>query len=400
VLDDFPQHLMKKHFPVSIGFMFIVIIAYGQKEVEEESVPIVLKEDSTAVLEMDLKKIRFTPFVAPSVSPEVGLMLVGGGLISFKLDRSDQLLQPSSIPFSFGYSSNGSANFNFRPSIFFKNDKNRLSGDIWMKDMPDNYWGVGYEAGSNPSKPDSTTSYRRNWWQIYLKYVHQFKKDFFAGVLFDLNRTVATSMSEEMAMDPIVLENGSEVRNWSVGLLFQYDTRDMTVNAYEGLFLELSSNFYRSEGFEKPVYQILVLDYRQYKRLVRPGRTLAWQVKTRVGNRNVPWPEMSQLGTPFDLRGYRWGRFRDKNMLFGIAEYRHMFMRKKPRKDGNMMSRFGLVTWLAAGSIGDTYAAMTRWLPNGGVGIRFEIQKRMNARLDFGIGEDTSAIYLSFNEAF
>ena len=28
-----------------------------------------------------------------------------------------------------------------------------------MKDMPDNYWGVGYDAARNPSKPDSTTEY-------------------------------------------------------------------------------------------------------------------------------------------------------------------------------------------------------------------------------------------------
>ncbi len=393
------DHMRKRIFFI-LSIIILSTQLFAQKEKEEDNVPILLKDDSTALIEMDLKKIRFSPFIAPSVSPEVGFMLVGGGLVSFKTDRSDRLLQPSSVPFSFGYSSNGSANFNFRPAIFFKNDKNRISGDIWMKDMPDNYWGVGYDAGKNPSKPDSTTSYNRNWWQVYMKYVHQFRNDFFAGVLFDYNRTVATNLSNEMALDPNVINNGHFIRNWSLGLLLQYDSRDVTVNAYEGLFLEFSSNFYRSEGFKKPNYQIVVLDYRQYKSLGRPGRTLAWQAKTRIGNGNVPWPEMSQIGTPFDLRGYRWGRYRDKSMLFGIAEYRHMFMRKTARKDGSMMSRFGFVTWLATGSIGDTFGDMTNWLPNGGVGLRFEIQKRMNARLDFGIGDDSTAFYVSFNEAF
>lgn len=382
------------------GIILISHSIFAQKEKEEDNVPIILKEDSTAIVDMDLKKIRFTPFLAPSLSPEVGIMLVGGGLISFKLDRTDRFLQPSSIPFSFGYSSNGSSNFNFRPTLFFKNDKNRVSGDIWMKDMPDNYWGVGYDAAKNPSKPDSTTSYRRNWWQIYLKYVHQFKDNIFAGLLFDYNRTKATNLSNEMALDPNVINDQTDIRNWSVGLLFQYDSRDVTINAYEGVFFEFSSNFYRSEGFEKPNYQIVVFDYRQYQQIVRPGRTLAWQIKTRIGRDNVPWPEMSQLGTPFDLRGYRWGRYRDKTMLFGIAEYRHMFMRKTPRKDGSMMSKFGFVTWLGTGSIGDAFIDMVNWLPNAGVGLRFEIQERMNARFDFGIGNDTSAFYISFNEAF
>jgi len=266
--------------------------------------------------------------------------------------------------------------------------------------MPDNYWGVGYDAAKNPSKPDSTTSYRRNWWQLYLKYSYQFRKHLFAGVLFDYNRTSATNLSAEMAQDPNVVNDGKLIRNWSLGLLFQYDSRDITINAYEGVFFELSSNFYRSEAFKKPNYQIMVMDYRQYEQIGRPGRTLAWQIKTRIGNGNVPWSEMSQIGTPFDLRGYRWGRYRDKNMLFGIVEYRHMFMRKTARKDGSMMSRFGFVTWLAGGSIADTYKDMTNWLPNGGLGLRFEIQKRMNARLDYGIGNDTNAFYISFNEAF
>jgi hypothetical protein len=34
------------------------------------------------------------------------------------------------------------------------------------------------------------------------------------------------------------------------------------------------------------------------------------------------------------------------------------------------------------------------------VGMRFEIQKRMNARFDYGFGNDTSAFYMSFNESF
>ncbi len=392
---------MNKTILLVFGLLFLSNLVFAQREDEnEENMPLIYKKDSSVVGEVDLKNLRITPFIAPSVSPEVGVMLVGGGLISFKLDKKSKVLQRSSIPFSFGFSTNGSSNFNVRPSLFFKNDKNRLSGDLWMKDMPDNYWGVGYDAARNPSKPDSTTSYKRNWWQVYLKYSHKFAKHIYAGVLFDYNQTKATELNPEMQNDQFVRQFGTFIRNWSVGLLFQYDSRDLTINAYNGVFFEVSSNFYSSEAFKKPTYQILIIDYRQYETIGRPGRTLAWQIKTRIANDGVPWTEMSQLGTPFDLRGYRWGRYRDKDMLFGILEYRHMFMRKTPRKDGNMMSRFGFVTWLAAGTVANNFTEMTNWLPNAGIGMRIEIQKRMNARLDFGIGDDTTAFYISFNEAF
>ncbi|NJN28006.1 MAG: BamA/TamA family outer membrane protein [Cyclobacteriaceae bacterium] len=367
---------------------------------KEEKMPVIQKKDSSAVGVMELNRLRFTPFLAPSVSPEIGLMLVGGGLVSFKLDRHNKLVQPSSVPFSIGYSTNGSANINFRPSLFFKNDKNRVIGDIWMKDMPDNYWGVGYEAGKAPSQPDSTTSYRRNWWQVYLKHSHQFRRHLFGGLVFDYNQTIASSMSPSMLLDESVQKYGSYIRNWSIGLLLQYDSRDLTINAYDGVFVELSSNFYRAEAFSKPYFQTFMIDYRQYEQVRRPGRTLAWQIKTRMAHDDVPWSEMSQLGSPFDFRGYFMGRYRDKNLLLGVVEYRHMFMRQKPAKNGNMMSRFGMTSWLASGSVASSLSEMNHWLPNAGLGIRFEVQERMNARIDYGFGNDSSALYISFNEAF
>ncbi len=387
--------------------LFVWVITHSdllfaqEKPVTADSVSNILVTDSTKIEQKKQKRFHITPFLAPSISPEVGIMLTGGGLISFSMNKSDNNeQQPSTLPFSFGYSSNGSSYLNLRPTLFFKEDKNRLTGDIWLKDMPDNYWGVGYEAAREPSQPDSTTSYHRNWIQVNLKFSHRFGKKIFAGLIFDFNQTEASDLNPVMKMDPAVVNYGTFIRNWSTGLLFQYDTRDFTVNAYKGLFLEASTNMYISEAFTKPTYQIVVLDYRQYHQIKRPGSTLAWQVKTRIGNQNVPWTELSPLGTPFDLRGYLWGRYRDKISLFGITEYRHMFMRKTPRKDGDMMSRFGFVTWLATGTLADSFTEMKHWLPNGGVGLRFEIQKRMNARFDYGIGQDSAAFYISFNEAF
>jgi hypothetical protein len=184
---------MKKRLFLILSFACLANFLLAQRE-EEESLPFIYKKDSSIVGEMDLKNLRFTPFVAPSVSPEVGLMLVGGGLVSFKFDRKSKILQPSSIPFSFGYSSNGSSNFNVKPSLFFKNDKNRIIGDIGMKNMPDNYWGVGYEKARKPSDPDSTTSYTRNWWQVNVKYSHQFKNIFSGGYFLTTTRPKQLSL--------------------------------------------------------------------------------------------------------------------------------------------------------------------------------------------------------------
>ncbi len=249
--------------------------AQDKEKDELEKMPYIQKKDSSYVGQLDLGRIKFFPFIAPSVGPEIGLMLNLGGLISFRTDRNDPDLQRSSLPFSLGYSTTKVFNLNLRPVVFFKNDKNRIAGDIWMKNMPDNYWGVGFDKAREPEKPDSTTKYQRVWWQVFLKLTHRFGKNFYAGFLIDFNQTNASSLNATMKEDPNVIADGTNIQNVSIGLLAQYDTRDFMVNAYKGIFMELSSNIYSKAFLGKSNYQIIILDYRQYKTIKRPGMTLA-----------------------------------------------------------------------------------------------------------------------------
>jgi hypothetical protein len=106
------------------------------------------------------------------------------------------------------------------------------------------------------------------------------------------------------------------------------------------------------------------------------------------------------LGSPFDLRGYRWGRYRQKAIAYGIAEYRFNFS-AGPKSDGAVeLSRHGLVGWLGAGTLGDSLASLEGILPNIGVGYRFAVQGRLNARFDIGVGRQSQALYFNFTEAF
>lgn len=341
-----------------------------------------------------------TPFAAPSYSPETSLMLTAGGLFTFKINKDDKFLSRSSIPFSVGYSINGSLNTSVRANIYGLQDKLRISAEWWHKDMPDNYWGVGYEKGTYTPLSDSTTGYDRNWLQLKFKIVYMVLKDFYIGVNYDYNRTKASNINPVMAVDSNYLLNGPEIHNSGFGLVLRYDTRDMPENAYEGILLELAGTMYGKHLYGENEFQALELDYRQYQKIVREGSTLAWQIKSRYSHGDVPWTDLAMVGTPFDLRGYRWGRYRDYSSLFMIAEYRYMFGRKKPNGRGEMCGPFGFVVWGGTGSVAQNYGDFSNWLPNAGVGIRIELVKRMNLRIDYGIGKDTNAFYFSFNEAF
>jgi hypothetical protein len=348
------------------------------------------------------KNFRILPFVAPAYSPELGLIFSAGGLMTFKTDGDSEHLQRSCIPLSVGVSTNGAVKSSAKISTFWFEDRFRANADIWLKSMPDHYYGVGYRAGRYTPKGPETTAYDRFWWQINPRFLFRVNTNLYTGLNLDLNQTRAGDISAGMAADPAYLRYGPDNFNGGAGIILQYDSRDVTVNAFSGLYLCGTTTFYGGYLGGRNTYQIMELDYRQYMPVGRTGRRLTWQVRTRTGVGKVPWGELSQLGTPFDLRGYTWGQYRDRTMIYALLEYRHQFQRSRatPNAFGKHESRHGAVAWIGLGSIGEDPGDLEYWLPNAGMGYRFEVQPRMNLRIDVGFGLDAVGFYIDFNEAF
>jgi len=346
----------------------------------------------------DSGKFKITPLLAPAYNPEMQFLIAGGFLLSWKVGSPKQklLIQRSTLSATVSFSTTGAINVSTVLTSFWAEDRLRILLDLAMKDMPDNYWGVGYDAGLDPGSGDATTEYHRRWFKFNPRVLwHQSGRVFF-GATLDLNNTHASSVSPTMAADPYYQRYGPDNQNAGVGFVIQYDSRDVAVNAWEGLYLGLTSTFYGHFLGGDNKYQTYLLDYRQYRQLGRKGRTLAWQVKSRIGGHDVPWPELSLLGTGYDLRGYVEGRFRDRTTLLGLVEYRYMFL----RDNGARLSRWGWVGWAGGGTLGTDLRSLTGFLPNAGLGLRFELQPRANVRADVGFGHNSHGIYFNFTEAF
>jgi outer membrane protein assembly factor BamA len=360
---------------------------------------ILYNSDSMRSAKVELGGIKFTPFVGPSVAPETGFMLSFGGLLTFTFQRRNPILQRSSLPISLGYSSTGAFTLSVKNTFYGPNDRVRVTGELWYKDMPDNYWGVGYDNAHDVPKSDSTTEYHRKWTRFYQKLVVRIGKAFFVGGIIDFTNTVSSNINPRMAADPDYLKIGDISRNTGLGIAFQYDTRDVPVNAYKGIYMEFAALAYDKFLGGQNRFQTIDLDYRQYKEL-HHRHTLAWQVKTRnTFGKGTPWTDMALLGSPQDLRGYYWGRYRDRNYAYVLVEYRHMFNRARPDKKGSYDSRFGFATWYGNGILIND-EGRSNYIPCVGAGLRFEVQSRMNLRIDYGVGKNSNAFYLSFNEAF
>lgn len=356
-----------------------------------------LVPDAKPALAFDVDGVWITPIAAPAYSPELEFLIAGGAMVSWKADRCSPR---SSFITTVGWGSVGAIVFANRATTFWFGDLIRFDLDLQFRDQVDNYFGVGYATNSSRAIGEDTTEYQRlSLLTRPVLLVRLGLRGLYGGVVFEANRIDATELAPVMAADPAVIDAGTELRNRGLGVVLRYDTRDVPQNAFTGVYLQAGATFYGDPLGSTSTYQILAVDYRQYVTLFRPGTTLAWNVRTRHGLGDVPWSELSLVGSPFDLRGYRLGQYRDRTSLFGVVEYRH-FLMNRLTGDGTEVGDHALVVWVGAGSVGDGYDGLRDWLPNGGVGYRWAVQDRLSLRLDLGAGTEGVAFYFNFAEAF
>lgn len=366
----------------------VVLSAVAQEPFRADSGP-------PPVAPPDSGRFRFTPLLAPAYNPEMQFLIAGGVLVSWKTGRNPLRVQRSTLSSTISYSTTGAINVSTSLSSFWHEDKLRINADIAYKDMSDNYWGVGYDAGVDPWNGDGTTHYHREWFKLAPRVVWGVAKHLLIGGAVEWNHTIATDVNPTMAADPDYLLHGNDIKNNGIGGVIQYDSRDVAANAWTGTYAALTAMSFGGFMGGNNSYQTYLLDFRHYRALGRQGRTLAWQVKSRIGAHDIPWTELSLVGTGYDLRGYVEGRFRDRATLIALLEYRQMFT----RSDGRL-SRHGFVLWTGAGALGADLQHLRGIIPNGGAGYRFELQPRSNVRIDIGAGRHSSGVYFNFTEAF
>lgn len=354
------------------------------------------KRDSIKAAKIKAGKTIVTPVGAPVYTPEYGFMVAGGAIVSFRSKKSDTTLNRSFLPITIGFSTTGAIIFQSNLTSFWLKNKLQINGNFIARHMPDHYWGIGFSAAQNVNKGDTTTSYSKIWYLVNPEFNWQVRKNYFIGLGIDLNYTGMNDLTTTQKLDPSIIKFGTSNYNGGLGLILKYDSRDVSVNAYKGLLVKLNLNYYGPFLFSNNEYSTLSIDLRKYNQVFGKRKTIAFQFKSRFSIGNIPYGEMSMVGSPFDLRGYYWGQYRDRNMMLGIIEYRHTFNKFRL----NQPSKVGAVVWVGTGSVSPSANDFSYWMPNAGIGLRYELQPRLNLRLDYGIGYNTSGFYFNFSEAF
>lgn len=348
------------------------------------------------------KNIWWSVLGGPSYTPEASFGVGGAVLASFRMNKQDTISQRSFLPAGLNLSINGTIVVAGAGTFFFNENRFRIYMNYGYRNEPSHYYGKGFEKAENLERGDSTTRFHRSYFQLYPRFVWEVRPHFYLGGLFDLNYTKVSDVNPVMEEDPYFQQFKRKYFNVGIGGLIQYDTRDDVATPTRGMLLGANFKLFGKYWGGAYNYEIIELEYRQFKNVFRPRSTLAWIAKSQIGLGDIPFTELPTFGSPFDLRGYYMGKYRDKSMAYGIVEYRHMFGSSAKYKSGNFWPKCGFVAWVGTGTIGETPFDWNKWKLNFGAGLRFQMQPGKNFRLDVGKepGQPGMQVYMNMTEAF
>lgn len=345
----------------------------------------------------------------PSYTPDFGFLIGGSALMTFRMNPQDTTMRRSVIPMALAFMfEGGGLNLMVKPQLFFKDDKFRIFGVLNYKNTRENFYGIGYNTNKNYERSDSTSQYRYSGFQVNPWFLFRMgKSDIFFGPQIDISYDKLSEPAKHLPQQADYAaaggdENGYKNFSSGIGFLLSYDTRDIPANPYRGTYVDLRGIMYQKWlGSDQNFYR-LELDYRQYKS-VGQRKVLAWTLQTKNSfGRHIPLTKYALSGTPFDLRGYYMGQYRDKSSHVALVEYRQMFNTDRSTWLKRITSHLGYVAWGGVGFMGPTPGKIEGVLPNAGLGLRIEVQPRMNVRFDYGRNfvNKQSLFYFNMTEAF
>ncbi len=341
----------------------------------------------------------------------------------YRSDRSDQSIQPSNVSFFGNVSTSGFYMLGIRGSHILPKDKYRLLYTVYFYSMPSDYWGIGYDAGSNDS---FYWSYLRLQAQMKTDFLFKLSHNLFFGPMVSFDFVKGNNFKKKNPNDPrtveqIIAGEKSRIGTTGIGASVVYDSRDVITDCHNGIYFKIEQGFYPKFLGNKYDFMMTDIIFDTYNRVWKGG-ILAFDLHGKFNYGNVPWTMKSRMGGQFRMRGYYEGQYRDRNVGEIQVELRQhvwkrngvVFYYEGQYRDNNLIEvqlelrqhlwkRNGMVLWVGAGNVFENFRKFnfSETLPNFGIGYRWEFKSRVNVRLDLGFGKDFKTGFMfNINEAF
>ncbi len=328
--------------------------------------------------------------IAPELGrkPETGVLGGVFWLQVFQLSKhADSTTRKSNTESYIDYTEKKQILAQVKNNLIFKNERFFLKGENYYNKFPDLYWGIGPTTTTAMQQPVSYELLN-----ITQRLLTRISTRYFAGIVYQYVSVSNVQYSHGGVLDSVNISGTKGSTTSGVGFDFLYDSRDNILNSYKGLYLEVSAIYNQKEFGGNHYFNNYTIDLRDFINF--GGRkVLALQGLINYNTGDVPFRQMACLGGDMIMRGYYFGRFRDKLMVAAQAEFRFPVWRF-----------IGLTAFVSGGEVAPNFGGLN-WPDlqyTVGLCLRIMINKseRLNMGIDSGIGKNTSGLYFNSGEAF
>ena len=341
------------------------------------------------------RKASFMPIPVFRYAQESGMEFGLGAIYSKYLDKKDTLNRSSNFATILSASTKGQYNVSLKGDIWTKANKHHLIGEIRLRKMPFDFFGIGNETlESNKDRliqgqvrvtMEAERSFARHLYSGFsLGFENYHFTDEVVGGPFTNDQTLIHKIGGSVAY---------------IGVSQSYDTRNSNNYTTKGFLARVSyqysPDFWGGENFTGSIIKVNLRNFWSLSPKFVLGLNALYHT---VQGKNTPFYLMQQMGNDEMMRGYYTGRYRDRNLLAAQAELRYRYN-----------NRFGAVIFGGGGQVFDNGEFSARsFKPAYGAGGRyfFDPEKGLSIRMDYGIGEKRAnekrqtGFYLTFAEAF
>ncbi|MCM1164294.1 MAG: BamA/TamA family outer membrane protein [Muribaculaceae bacterium] len=330
------------------------------------------------------RRPSFSFIGGPHASSDIG---VGIGLVAagiYSTAPEDTTLQPSNISLFADVTTKGFYKIGVRGLHLYHHADRRVDYELSFNLYSTYFWGIGYDAARTEV---NKTKYMLVDMMAESDHLWRLSGNFYGGPIARLNYIGARRIENDRVFKGIDCSHTS----FGVGVRLMFDTRDNYTAPNHGWMGEMTQRFYpRFLGNKDRSFSSTEFAINHYIPVWKGG-VLASRLHGLFTYGATPWGLMPSIGGSYTLRGYYEGQYRDKcetDLTFELRQH--------------VMGRSGLVFW---GAMGAVYPSFHRFktrmfLPNVGVGYRWEFKKNTNVRIDVGFGKSNTSFVLNINEAF
>jgi len=254
------------------------------------------------------------------------------------------------------------------------------------KEWPTAFYGLGPGTVSGDRE-----SYTERFFNIQLEAQRRVLPGIYAGVRYNWRRTSILNEEEGGHLDAGAVSGSEKGVVSGLALLLTWDTRDNIYYPMSGRYHQFEVQNFGGVLGSQYRFDLLKVDMRRYVALSKT-QVLAFQGVAQHTTGTPPFWMLSGVGTV--IRGYPIPRYVDKSMVAVQVEYRVV----------PVWWRLGVAVFAGVGQVADSLPAIKfdNLKYAVGLGLRLQLfkQEKMNVRLDYGFGRDSSGDYIDLPEAF